>query len=83
MHKKPPHKGRFFYFFSSVIVSHETLLSVLKKYPITTDMIVIKAAPNFSESRIVRIQNVIVSISAIKPMNEKYIIFPSDFLKLN
>lgn len=41
------------------------------------------AAPNFSESRIVNIQKVIVRISAIKPMNEKYMTFPSDFLKLN
>lgn len=79
--------GRFFYFFlSSAIVSRETLFivfeSVLKKYPITTEIIVINAAPNLSVSRTVKIQNVIVSISAIKPMNEKYIIRPSDFLKL-
>lgn len=41
------------------------------------------AAPNFSESLIVKMQKVIVRISAITPMNEKYIILPSDFLKLN
>lgn len=73
--------GRLFYFLSSGIVSRETL-SVLKKYPITTDIIVMNAAPNLSVSRTVNIQNVIVSISAIKPMNEKYIMRPSDFLKL-
>lgn len=67
--------GLFFIsYFLSGIVSRDTfgvVVSALKKYPITTEMIVINALPNLSESRTVRTQNVIVSISAMIPTNEK------------